>query len=96
MLLLSLLLNVVHNYMQCQRRKTIKKYQAKVLDGAQEDIHISELERIEMLSNQLDQEIDDNVLQDCLSKYMRYYDMHVSRIKLLKRHGGTRQDTFLP
>ena len=48
-----------------------------------------------MFSQNLD-ELDGDTLKHCLNKTMRHYDAQSSRIQLLRRFGGSREDAYLP
>lgn len=83
--------------MQGLRKKTIKAYQDLVVQNSSRPVFvITEEAPLEMFERSLDQIYDSEKLNECLNKYMRYYDLNVGRISLLKRHGGSRQITYLP
>ena len=79
-----MLLSVVQAYMSSLRKRVAKDYQKMVAQGTAEDI----LE-VEMLALRISADvINESLFEECTNKIMRHYDTIVSRIQLLRKHGG--------
>ena len=89
-----MLLSVVQAYMSSLRKRVAKDYQKMVAQGTAEDI----LE-VEMLALRISADvINESLFEECTNKIMRHYDTTVSRIQLLRKHGGAcnRSEAYLP
>ena len=79
-----MLLSVVYAYMSSLRKRVAKDYQKMVAQGTADNIIEAEMFTLRIATG----EIDESLFKECTNKIMRHYDTTVSRIQLLRKHGG--------